>query len=151
MSLDKCEIMLHCRFDVLQEVAAAAANADAGPDAALQMVHRLLSDSLYVLHDLLTDGNTMLVLPLAQVCAFFCHSICKHVVVRQNLAYWQLAAVLMRFHCCRHYDQCHCQVHVCHDQHVARCFNDLIAQRDMVTTPACMVLAEIAALIVITA
>ena len=38
------------RFDVLQEVAAAAAD-DAGPDAALQMVPRLLSDSLFALRN----------------------------------------------------------------------------------------------------
>ena len=32
----------------------------------------LLSDSLYVLHDLLIGGNIMLVLPLAQACELMC-------------------------------------------------------------------------------
>lgn len=55
-----------CRFDILQEVAAAA-DQDAGRDAALQMVHHLLSETLYILHELLVMGGSSMVLPLTQV------------------------------------------------------------------------------------
>ena len=55
-----------CRFDVLQEVATAADDS-AGPEAALQIVHQLLSETLYVLHELLKSGCQSLVLPITQV------------------------------------------------------------------------------------
>lgn len=56
---------LCCRFGILQEVAAGSDGA--GPDSALQLVHQLLSETLYVLHGLLLRGHPSLVLPLAQV------------------------------------------------------------------------------------
>ncbi len=55
-----------CRFDVLQEVATAADDS-AGPEAALQIVHQLLSETLYVLHELLIASGQSLVLPITQV------------------------------------------------------------------------------------
>ena len=55
-----------CRFDILQEVATAADDS-AGPEAALQIVHQLLSETLYVLHELLIAGSQSLVLPITQV------------------------------------------------------------------------------------
>lgn len=55
-----------CRFDILQEVATAADDS-AGPEAALQIVHQLLSEALYVLHELLIAGGQSLVLPITQV------------------------------------------------------------------------------------
>ncbi len=55
-----------CRFDILQEVATAADDS-AGPEAALQIVHQLLSETLYVLHELLIAGGQSLVLPITQV------------------------------------------------------------------------------------
>ncbi|KAL3148728.1 hypothetical protein ABBQ38_014140 [Trebouxia sp. C0009 RCD-2024] len=53
------------RFGILQEVAAGSDGG--GPDSALQLVHQLLSETLYVLHGLLLKGHRSLVLPLAQV------------------------------------------------------------------------------------
>ena len=55
-----------CRFDILQEVATAADDS-AGPEGALQIVHQLLSETLYVLHELLMAGGPSLVLPITQV------------------------------------------------------------------------------------
>ena len=55
-----------CRFDFLKEVATAADDS-AGPEAALQIVHQLLSETLYVLHELLIAGGQSLVLPITQV------------------------------------------------------------------------------------
>lgn len=60
---------MHCaarRFDILQEVATAADDS-AGPEAALQIVHQLLSETLYILHELLVAGGQSLVLPITQV------------------------------------------------------------------------------------
>lgn len=54
-----------CRFDVLQAVA--AASQDGGSGAALKLVHQLLSETLYVLHDLLARNQPTLALPLTQV------------------------------------------------------------------------------------
>ena len=54
------------RFDVLQDVIAASSQGS-GPEAALKLVHQLLSETLYVLHDLLVRGQRSLVLPLTQV------------------------------------------------------------------------------------
>ena len=56
---------LCCRFGILQEVAAASEGG--GRDSALELVHQLLSETLYVLHSLLLKGHQTLVLPLAQV------------------------------------------------------------------------------------
>lgn len=58
-----------CRFDVLHEVASAG-NQDGGPEAALQIVQQLLSETLFVLHELLMGASPTLVLPLTQVCCY---------------------------------------------------------------------------------
>ena len=63
-----------CRFDILQEVATAADDS-AGPEAALQIVHQLLSETLYSLHELLIGGGPSLVLPITQV---FIHAFNKY-------------------------------------------------------------------------
>ncbi|KAL0044481.1 hypothetical protein WJX82_009054 [Trebouxia sp. C0006] len=59
-------VAVNKRFDILQEVATAADD-NAGPEAALQIVHQLLSETLYVLHELLIAGGQPLVLPITQV------------------------------------------------------------------------------------
>ncbi|DBA92469.1 TPA: hypothetical protein ACH3X1_002702 [Trebouxia sp. C0004] len=59
-------VAVNKRFDILQEVVTAADDS-AGPEAALQIVHQLLSETLYVLHELLIAGGPSLVLPITQV------------------------------------------------------------------------------------
>jgi hypothetical protein len=73
----QCLTHMHCascRFDILQEVATAADDS-AGPEAALQIVHQLLSETLYSLHELLIGGGPSLVLPITQV---FIHAFNKY-------------------------------------------------------------------------